>query len=64
MTTGASFGFGAEHIADGITQLFLDPIENSKQINRWGIIKRMRLTNHYKKAFYYNIVNGKGIVIS
>ena len=64
MTTGASFGFGAEHIADGIIQLYLEPIERTKEIRRWGIIKKMRLTNHYKRAFEYDIKDGKGIIIT
>ncbi|RLF23130.1 MAG: KaiC domain-containing protein [Thermoprotei archaeon] len=63
VTTGSSFGFGAEHIADGIIQLYFEPWEKAREIQRWGIIRKMRLTNHYKKAFKYDIVKGKGFVI-
>ncbi|RLE92252.1 MAG: KaiC domain-containing protein [Thermoprotei archaeon] len=63
VTTGGSFGFGAEHIADGIIQLNFDNIEKTKQIKRWGIIKKMRLTNHYKRAWSFDIKPKQGFVI-
>ena len=63
ITTNSSFGFGAEHIADGIIALFFEPVEKVREIKRWGIIKKMRLTDHYKRAWSFNIANGKGFVI-
>ena len=63
VTTGSLFGFGAEHIADGIIQLFFENIEKTRELRRWGIIKKMRLTNHYKKAWRFDIQLGKGFVI-
>jgi len=63
VTTSASFGFGAEHIADGIIQLFFENVEKAREIRRWGIIKKMRLTNHYKKAWYFDIRPKEGFVI-
>ena len=63
VTTGSSFGFGAEHIADGIIQMFIEPIEKTREIHRWGIIKKMRLTNHHKGAWEFDIVESKGLVL-
>ena len=63
ITTSSSFGFGAEHIADGIIQLNFDNIEKTKQIKRWGIIKKMRLTNHYKRAWAFDIKPRQGFTI-
>jgi len=50
VTTGSSFGFGAEHIADGIIMLWMDDVQRASEIRRHGIIKKMRLTNHYRKS--------------
>jgi len=63
VTTGSSFGFGAEHIADGIIMLWMDDVQRASEIRRHGIIKKMRLTDHYRKVFDYDIVEGKGFVI-
>jgi len=63
VTTGGAFGFGAEHIADGIIQMFIEPVEKVRGIRRWGIIKKMRLTNHHKEAWEFDIVEDKGLVI-
>ena len=63
VTTGSSFGFGAEHIADGIIQLNFENIERVREVKRWGIIKKMRLTNHYKRAWHFDIRPKEGFVI-
>ena len=62
-TTEMSFGFGLEHIADGIIHMWMDNVEEAKSINRWLIIKKMRLTDHYKRAVKYDIQAGKGFVL-
>jgi len=63
VTTGSSFGFGAEHIADGIIQLNFEDVEKVREVRRWGIVKKMRLTNHYKRAWRFDIQQGRGFVI-
>ena len=54
-TTDMSFGFGLEHVADGIIHLWMDDVKQAKAINRWLIIKKMRLTNHIKVAVKFDI---------
>lgn len=63
VTTSSSFGFGSEHIADGIIQLYFEDWNRIREVKRWGIIRKMRLTDHYKRAWEYEIINGKGFVI-
>ncbi|WP_369907354.1 KaiC domain-containing protein [Vulcanisaeta sp. EB80] len=62
-TTGMTFGFGAEHIADAIIHMWFDSVETTKEIRRWLIIKKARLTNHYRKAMRFDIEPGKGLVL-
>ena len=62
-TTGMTFGFGAEHIADAIIHMWIEQPEKKKEIERWLIIKKARLTNHYRKAMKYEIEPGKGLVL-
>ena len=57
-TTEMSFGFGLEHIADGIIHMWMD---NVTEVRRWLIIKKMRMTNHAKKAYRVDIQPGKGL---
>ncbi|WP_243681222.1 ATPase domain-containing protein [Vulcanisaeta souniana] len=54
-TTGMTFGFGAEHIADAIIHMWIEEPEKKKEIERWLIIKKARLTNHYRKAMKFEI---------
>jgi len=63
-TTEMSFGFGLEHIADGIIHMWMDNVTEVKEVRRWLIIKKMRMTNHAKRAFKVDIVPGRGIVLS
>mgnify|MGYP001626352019 CR=1 FL=1 len=60
-TTAMSFGFGLEHVADGIIHMWMDDVEAVKEVRRWLIIKKMRLTNHYSKAVRFSITE-KGII--
>jgi KaiC domain protein len=64
MTTKSTFGFGLEHIADGVIHLWMDDVETKKEVIRYMIIKKMRLTNHAKHAFRVEIVPGKGVVLT
>ncbi len=63
MTTKSTFGFGLEHIADGVLHLWMDDVEHSKEVRRYMIIKKMRMTNHARTAFKLEIVPGKGVVL-
>jgi len=62
-TTGQAFGFGLEHIADGVIHMWMDSVEAAKEVRRWLIIKKMRMTNHAAKAFRVRIESGKGLVL-
>jgi len=63
MTTRSTFGFGLEHIADGVFHLWMDEVETAKEVRRYMIIKKMRMTNHYRKAFILDIVPSRGMVV-
>ena len=60
-TTDMSFGFGLEHIADGIIHLWMDDVKEVRAIRRWLIVKKMRLTNHDRRAHQFEITP-QGIV--
>ncbi|MEM4085361.1 MAG: KaiC domain-containing protein [Saccharolobus sp.] len=61
ITTSQAFGFGVEHVADGIIR-FRRTIKNG-ELHRYIIIEKMRQTDHDKHLWEIDIVNGKGIVI-
>ena len=63
MTTRSTFGFGLEHIADGVFHLWMDDVERTREVQRYMIIKKMRMTNHDRTAFKLDIVPGKGVVL-
>jgi KaiC/GvpD/RAD55 family RecA-like ATPase len=63
MTTKSTFGFGLEHIADGVFYLWMDDVESTKEVARYMIIKKMRMTNHARTAFRVEILPGKGFVL-
>jgi KaiC domain protein len=63
MTTKSTFGFGLEHIADGVFHLWMDDVESSKEVVRYMIIKKMRMTNHVRTAFKVEILPGKGFTL-
>jgi KaiC/GvpD/RAD55 family RecA-like ATPase len=63
-TTGQAFGFGLEHIADGTIHMWMDNVETAKEVRRWLIIKKMRMTNHATRAFKVKIEPGKGLELA
>ncbi|MGC8571632.1 MAG: ATPase domain-containing protein, partial [Caldivirga sp.] len=60
-TTDSTFGFGLEHVADGIIHMWMDNVQEAKEIRRWLIVKKMRLTNHDRRAHRFEITP-QGIV--
>lgn len=63
MTTRSTFGFGLEHIADGVFHLWMEEVESTHEVKRYMIIKKMRMTNHKRTAFKLDIIPGKGITL-
>jgi len=63
MTTRSTFGFGLEHIADGVFHLWMENVEETREVRRYMIIKKMRMTNHAKTAFKLDIIPGRGVVL-
>jgi KaiC/GvpD/RAD55 family RecA-like ATPase len=63
MTTRSTFGFGLEHIADGVFHLWMEDVEKTREVQRYMIIKKMRMTNHAKTAFRLDIAPGRGVVL-
>ncbi len=63
MTTKSTFGFGLEHIADGVFHLWMDDVERAKEVKRYLIIKKMRMTNHARRAFRVGIEPGRGFTL-
>jgi KaiC/GvpD/RAD55 family RecA-like ATPase len=44
--------------------MWMDNVTEVKEVRRWLIVKKMRMTNHAKKAFKVDVQPGKGIVLS
>jgi len=61
ITTSEAFGWGVEHIADGIIR-FRRSVR-SGVLKRYLLIEKMRQTPHSLKMYEIEIVDGKGIVI-
>ncbi|MET1159865.1 MAG: KaiC domain-containing protein [Thermoprotei archaeon] len=61
VTTSLGFGFGVEHVADGIIRFRKAVIGGV--LRRFLIVEKMRQTDHDKRVFEIDIVNGKGMVI-
>ncbi len=61
VTTSLGFGFGIEHVADGIIRFKKTIIGGV--LRRFVIIEKMRQTPHDKRVYEIDIVNGKGMVI-
>lgn len=61
ITTSDAFGFGLEHIADGIIR-FRRYIRGGR-LHRYIIVEKMRQTAHDLRLWEIDIVNGKGIVV-
>ena len=62
ITTSSAFGWGVEHVADGIIR-FGRRIVNG-QLRRYVLVEKMRQTPHDLRVHYIDIVDGKGLVIS
>ncbi len=61
ITTSEAFGFGLEHVADGIIR-FRKAVRGGR-LHRYLIIEKMRQTPHDLRMFEFEIVDGKGIVL-
>ncbi len=61
ITTSSAFGFGLEHIADGIIR-FRRAVRNGI-LRRYLLIEKMRQTPHDLRMYEISIVEGKGLVI-
>ncbi|MFN3803436.1 MAG: KaiC domain-containing protein [Pyrobaculum sp.] len=62
-TTRQAYGFGLEHIADGVIHMWMDDVEAAKEVRRWLIVKKMRMTAHATRAYRVRIESGRGIVL-
>ncbi len=61
ITTSEAFGFGLEHVADGIIR-FRKAIRGGR-LRRYLVVEKMRQTPHDLRLYEFEIVDGKGIVI-
>jgi len=61
ITTSDAFGFGIEHVADGIIR-FRRSVRNGI-LRRFLIIEKMRQTNHDRRVWEIDIVPGQGITL-
>jgi len=61
VTTSLGFGFGIEHVADGIIRFKKTTF--SGYLRRFLVVEKMRQTDHDKRVFEIDIVDGKGLVI-
>jgi KaiC/GvpD/RAD55 family RecA-like ATPase len=42
----------------------MEDVESTREVKRYMIIKKMRMTNHKRTAFKLEISPGKGIILS
>lgn len=61
ITTSEAFGWGVEHIADGIIR-FRRSVRDGV-LKRYILIEKMRQTNHSLKMYEITILSGKGLTI-
>ncbi len=61
ISTSEAFGFGIEHVADGIIR-FRRRVKNGI-LKRYIIIEKMRQTSHDKHMYEIDIIDGKGLVV-
>lgn len=61
ISTSQAFGWGLEHVADGIIR-FRRALRGGK-LRRYVIIEKMRQTNHDLRLYEIEIMKGKGLVI-
>lgn len=61
ITTGYAFGWGVEHVADGIIH-FKRVVANGI-LKRYLLVEKMRQTAHDLRAWELNILDGQGLVL-
>ncbi|ABN70221.1 putative circadian clock protein, KaiC [Staphylothermus marinus F1] len=61
VTTSLGFGFGVEHVADGIIRFRKSVLGG--ELKRFLVVEKMRQTDHDKRVFLIDIVNEKGLVV-
>ena len=61
VTTSLGFGFGIEHVADGIIRFRKGIVRG--ELRRYVIIEKMRQTEHSLKMHEIEIINGRGMRI-
>ncbi len=61
VTSSLGFGFGVEHVADGIIRFRKAVIDG--ELRRYLVIEKMRQTDHDKRVYRIDIVDGKGMVV-
>lgn len=61
VTTSLGFGFGIEHVADGIVRF--RRVVVGGVLKRYVIVEKMRQTDHDLRMYEAQIVKGKGIVL-
>ena len=61
ITTAESFGWGIEHIADGIIRF--RRVLRGGELKRFVIIEKMRQTNHSRYLHEIDVKPGKGLVV-
>ncbi len=61
ITTSEAFGFGVEHVADGIIR-FRRAVRHGI-LKRYLIVEKMRQTPHDLRMYEITIVDGKGLVV-
>ncbi|MCR8432641.1 MAG: KaiC domain-containing protein [Crenarchaeota archaeon] len=61
ITTSDAFGFGIEHVADGVIR-FRRSVRDGV-LRRFLIIEKMRQTNHNRQVWEIDIVEGRGLEI-
>ncbi len=62
VTTQLGFGFGIEHVADGVIRLRKSVVKGV--LKRFLVIEKMRQTNHDQHVFEVEIVDGLGVRIA
>ncbi|MHA1593295.1 MAG: KaiC domain-containing protein [Candidatus Baldrarchaeia archaeon] len=61
ITTSAAFGFGVEHVADGIIRFFRS--HRYGKLRRFLMIEKMRQTPHDTRLWEVEIIDGKGMIL-
>ncbi len=61
ITTSSAFGWGVEHVADGIIR-FGRRIKDG-ELRRYVLVEKMRQTPHDLRVHYIDIVDGQGLLV-